>query len=119
MQSLLKATTSGVPQGSVLGPILFSIYTYDLPKYLQYCKLHMYADDIQLQYSFHIDHAYDAINHLNSDLANIAACTTDHGLRLNSGKTLALTVGSERQRIPLNQILPLNLTMKMSSGFKV
>jgi hypothetical protein len=111
MQSLLKATTSGVPQGSVLGPILFSIYTYDLPKYLQYCKLHMYADDIQLQYSFHIDHAYDAINNLNSDLANIAAYTTDHGLRLNSGKTLALTVGSERQRITIES----NFTIKLNN----
>jgi hypothetical protein len=70
----------------------------------------MYADDIQLQYPFHFEHAYDAINHLNSDLANIAAYTTDHGLRLNSGKTLALTVGSERQRITIesNFIIKLN-----------
>jgi hypothetical protein len=70
----------------------------------------MYADDIQLQYLFHIYHAYDAINNLNSDLVTIAAYTADHGLRLNSGKTFALTIGSERQRITIES----NFTIKLN-----
>lgn len=42
---------AGVPQGSVLGPLLFSMLVNDLPNVLKYCKYHFFADDLQIYYT--------------------------------------------------------------------
>ena len=43
---------NGVPQRSILGPLLFSIYVNDLPSIPQYCSLQCYVDDTKLMLSF-------------------------------------------------------------------
>ena len=47
-ESGLAALNCGLPQGFVLGPLLFLLYIYDLNQAIKFCKVHHFADDINL-----------------------------------------------------------------------
>jgi hypothetical protein len=49
--SKLIAFTRDMGQGSVLGPLLFSIFINDIVAQIDFCRFHMYADDVQLYLS--------------------------------------------------------------------
>lgn len=82
----------GVPQGSILGPILFSIYANDLPQHLSHCKVHMYADDVQLHLSSPVASIKENVEKLNSDLNNVHLWATENGLCLNPLKSKCLLI---------------------------
>lgn len=54
------SVTSGVPQGSHLGPLLFSLFINDLPNVIKYSYTLMYADDVKIFYSYnnYTDHTF-------------------------------------------------------------
>lgn len=87
--------TSGVPQGSILGPLLFTIYTHQFPQCVQYCNIHLYADDTQLYYSFDESDVAEAVDRINSDLQAIYDISIAHSLILNSNKSTAIVFGSQ------------------------
>ncbi|KAM9552786.1 uncharacterized protein ACWYII_034792 [Salvelinus alpinus] len=83
-----RALTTGVPQGSVLGPLLFSLYTKSLGSVISSHGLsyHCYADDTQLIFSFPPSDN-QVVNRISVCLADISVWMTDHHLKLNLGKT--------------------------------
>ena len=73
--------TVGVPQGSVLSPLLFIIYVNDMPNVIKHCKIILYADDIVLYYSS--TSANEIKKYVNKDLNLIFQWLADNLLTLN------------------------------------
>ena len=91
-----RPTTCGVPQGSVLGPTLFSIYTSDLPHTLQARTL-MYADDTQIITSYRPAELQHHAQLLQNDLVQLESWMTANKLCINAAKTQVITMGTSQQ----------------------
>jgi hypothetical protein len=89
-----KLLTCGVPQGSVLGPLLYSLYTFDIGTCFKYCKYHVYADDLQIYIQCKPSEISDVIEKINADIVRLVNWTDKHGLTLNSGKTQAIVISN-------------------------
>ena len=86
----------GVPQGTILGPLLFLLYINDLPNCLSNCEPRMYADDTHLTYAG--DNVDNIQLHLNQYLENVHNWLRANKLTLNMTKTEFMLIGS-RQRL--------------------
>lgn len=92
LRSSVGVVTSGVPQGSVLGPILFLAYLNDCISVMdnEFCKSYVFADDILLLYSADSDQNTYLETCLNNHLNLISNWMHLNCLEINSAKTKAV-----------------------------
>ena len=101
---------SGVPQGSIIGPIIFILFTSDLPAHLTHGGLTSYADD-----TLHVDSAIpdgpgltELRTRLELTLRELHAWFSSNSLKMNSTKTDFMIVGS-RQNLKKVQNFSFNI----------
>lgn len=89
--------TCGVPQGSILGPVLFSLYMLPLRLIFEHHKIsyHIYADDTQLYLP--LDSGRDSVSSLLACLNDVRKWMDENFLQLNDNKTEVILFGSKPQ----------------------
>jgi len=85
---------SGVPQGSVLGPLFYCFATNDLPLIFKHSKCETFADDTQDYKSYKLEDANIAIDHMNEDLDRLSSYCKKNNLTINPKKCFHLIIGS-------------------------
>ena len=99
----------GVPQGSCLGPLLFTIYASKLfeviKNYLPQLQSHAYADESQLYLSFNPELACsqnDAVEAMEQCIQAIRSWMIKDKLRMNDSKTEFMIIGTRKQLTKVN-----------------
>ena len=100
--SKIFRTTTGVPQGSILGPLLFTLYVNDPPDVIKHSKAMLYADDTTIFTSSRYPSNIQA--GINEDIRSMERWFRDNKLSVNAKKTEYMLVTNTRLRHRFNGI---------------
>ena len=100
--SEINSIIIGTPQGSYLGPLLFTIFINDVPQAVLDCNVSMYADDTSLCYeSFDINKLYEVIN---NDLAKLQKWLLGNKLSRNAMETQSMLISTKQKHTILRNL---------------
>lgn len=100
---LLKA---GVPQGSMLSPLLFNLFVNDISTKLTSCKIYQYADDTLLV-SSHVNY-HQAVRALQHDATRVMDWFYENFITVNASKTRLVCFRNPLKQVNLYESLVLH-----------
>ena len=105
-KSNLADVKCGVPQGSILGPLLFLVYINDLHAAIKYSEVHHFADDTNL---LNFKSCVNSIKkEVNYDLKNLSNWLKTNKISLNVGKTELVLFTSSKKQLECDLKIKLN-----------
>ena len=113
IKSSLQSLSTGVPQGSVLGPLLFLVYMNDIPNASTVLKFILFADDTSLMDSINLSISPNndfELDRLNEELSKIYDWLAVNKLSLNVSKTKLMIFHHPNKKLPQQWEVKINDT---------
>ena len=93
-----QLVSQGVPQGSILGPVLFISFINDMPLHMPDPNVEIYDDDTTLARSVSIAKMPVLTQIVNQDLIRLEKWCNENGMIINTSKTKSMLIAGKRLR---------------------